>query len=183
MELIKLTKSQKENLQKLLNAFYQGNKISEVRGSDYYSYSYAVESGLKYSSKEYNAYFKLNVKAWKSLRQFFTIEGSIIRPGDVTNLNNERLLMVDGIGDMIKNAIEIKQNIHKAELKLYDEQIGLLNNIIAKYQLWNHDVKVVSYRELCSRNFFHGLFSKEDRNQLESLNSVLAGKRVEVQLG
>ena len=83
---------------------------------------------------------------------------------------------------MIKNAIELQQNIHKAELKMYDEQIGLLNNIIAKYQLWNQDVKVVSYRELSRRNFYHGLFSQEDRNHLECLNSVLAGKRVEVRL-
>ena len=184
MEIIKLTKSQKLNLQHLLNAYYQNYKISEQRASDFYSYNKACGFRFRWSADEYTSSFKLSVTGWKPLRQFFKLDdnGLSSRPKDIIGLDNERLMLVDGIADMIKNAIELQQNIHKAELKMYDEQIGLLNNIIAKYQLWNQDVKVVSYRELSRRNFYHGLFSQEDRNHLECLNSVLAGKRVEVRL-
>ena len=184
MEIIKLTKSQKINLQHLLNAYYQYYKISEQRGSDYYSYKFACKFCFRWSANENTSSFKLSVAGWKPLRQFFILDdsGYTSRPKDIIGLDNERLMLVYGVGEMIKEAVELQQNIHLAELKMYDEQIGLLNNIIAKYQLWNQDVKVVSYRELSSRNFFHGLFSQEDRNQLESLNSVLAGKRVEVRL-
>jgi hypothetical protein len=183
MELIKLTKSQKENLQKLLNAFYQGRDIYEQRGSDYYSYNYAVKCSFRYSADEFNKDYKINVKGWKPLREFFILDKrQYSGPHDITGLFHERLLMIEGIGDMIKEAIELKQSIHKAELKKYDEQINLINKMIAKYQLWNQDITTVSWASLNKRNWLHGLFSKEDRSQLEWLNYELAGKKVEVKI-
>ena len=182
MELIKLTKSQKENLQKLLNAFYQDRDIYEQRGSDYYSYDYAVNCSFRYSADEFNKDYKINVKGWKPLREFFTLEERYSGPADITGLFNQRLLMVDGIGDMIKEAIELKQSIHKAELKKYDEQINLINKMIAKYQLWNQDIKTVSWYTLSQNKWFSDLISKEDRDQLEWLNYELAGKKVEVKI-
>ncbi len=183
MEIIKLTKSQKFNLQNLLNAYHQDRKISEQRGSDYYSYKFGCKFSLRRSANDYAVSFKLSVTGWKPLKQFFILEKNYSTgPSDISGLDHRRLILVDGIGDMIKEAVELQQNIHKAELKMYDEQISLLNNIIGKYQLWNHNLKVASYKEISSRNFFHGLFSQEDRNHIESLNSFLAGKRVEVRL-
>lgn len=182
MELIKLTKSQKENLQKLLNAFYQGRDIYEQRGSDYYSFDYAVNCSFRYSADEFYKDYKINVKGWKPLREFFILDKRYSGPHDITGLFHERLLMINGIGDMIKEAIELKQSIHKAELKKYDEQINLINKMIAKYQLWNQDIKTVSWYTLTQNKWFSDLISKEDRDQLEWLNYELAGKKVEVKI-
>lgn len=182
MELIKLTKSQKENLQKLLNAFYQGRDIYEERGADYYSYNYAVKCSFRYSADEFNKDYKINVKGWKPLKEFFILDRRYSGPDDIKGLFHERLLMIEGIGDMIKEAIELKQSIHKAELKKYNEQINLLNKMIAKYELWNQDIKAVSWHTLTENNWLHGLISKEDRNQLEWLDYELAGKKVEVKI-
>ena len=99
--------------------------------------------------------YKLNKTQYKPLEQFFYFEkgrGTV----KMKEFNITKLMLIEGIADMIKYAIEIQQNIHRIELLEYKRQIDVINIMIAKYKLWTRkDINTISAEELNKANFFH----------------------------
>ena len=183
MNQIKLTKAQKNNLQRVLNAYYQEQPITKYNGYSCMDNQLNLTFHFRYYADEYIETYKLNKTQYKPLEQFFYFEkgrGTV----KMKELNITKLMLIEGIADMIKYAIEIQQNIHRIELLEYKRQIDVINIMIAKYKLWTRkDINTISVKELNKVNFFHNeVFTKEDRKTIEYLNWNLAGKKVEVSL-